>query len=409
MNAEVTMSPPGPTRILYVLNSASTGGANRSLSVLLAGLDRARFTPCAVVPKAGPILDRLRELDVPVEILPLPLMSRVHASRTGKFKAAVRNRRNVWRLARRLRREGIGIVHTNTIFPLGGALAARQARTPHVWHLREGLDTPEYDLRFGEERTRRMISDLSDAMICISSYVQHVSVSIRGLPRSRVIPNAVEMMPERDVREPGRPVTIGCVGLIGRKKRTQVFIEAALRVAAVRPDVRFVVAGRPVAGEEKIVETSQRRIRDARVDERFDWPGFVSNPADLFARMDLLIHPGVHEAFGRVLIEAMSWGIPVVSVRSGAIPEVIRDGATGLLVPPDDARALADAALGILLDPRRYTKFSRAARRDVIERFDPDLHVRDVTRLYDELLGAPRSASSRRVRRPTPDGRVTRR
>ena len=117
---------PAPRRILYVLNSPTTGGANRSLCVLLAGLDRARFSPQVVVPRPGPLLDRLQALDVPVHILPLPSLGRLKASLTGKLKATVRNGRNVLRLARLLRRDRIDLVHTNTIFPLGGALALQR-------------------------------------------------------------------------------------------------------------------------------------------------------------------------------------------------------------------------------------------------------------------------------------------
>ena len=383
------MPPPAPRRILYVLNSPSTGGANRSLSVLLAGLDRARFSPRVVVPKPGPLLDRLQAMDVPVHILPLPSLARLQASFTGKIKAAVRNGRNVLRLARLIRRDRIGLVHTNTIFPLGGALAARLAGVPHVWHLREGMDAPMYNLRLGRGASLRLMASLSAALICISHYVESVSVLATARGKAVIIPNALESLPEAIPRPLSEPLTIGCVGLISQQKRTRVFVEAAALIAAARPESRFVVAGRAGSGDENLLAECRERVRELGIDDRFEWPGFVADPTHLYRRMHLLIHPAVHEGFGRVLIEAMSWGIPVVAVDSGASPELIQDGTTGRIVTADDPRAIADAALGIVATQAGYARMGAAARAELDGRFGPGDHARDVIGVYDHVLGSP--------------------
>ncbi len=381
------MSGQRPAPILYVLNSASTGGANRSLSVLLRGLDRRRFRPLAVAPSPGPFQQTLERLEVPCSLLPCASLARLRASPLGKIKAAARNAFNLARLVELAEGHGVRLIHTNTVFPLGGALAARLVPLPHVWHLREGLDTPQYDLRFGPRASRALLGGLSDQLICISDYVRRVSVPDSAQNRATVIPNALETVPPPRPRGLASPPVVGCVGLLGAKKRTDLFVEAAAALARRIPGVGFVVAGRPTAGEEEVLERCQRRAAALGVAESIRWAGHVADPGTLYQELDLLLHPGVHEAFGRVLIEAMSWGIPVVGVRSGAVAEIVEDGITGRVVDPDDAEALAAAAAAILAAPAEHARMSQAARVRVQERYAPATHVAAVEAVYHGLLG----------------------
>ncbi len=381
------MKRDNPSTILYVLNSPSLGGANRSLSILLAGLDRARFRPVAILPAEGPFVHRLEDLDVPMHVFTLPSLARRSASVLGRSKGRVRDAWNLLRLRKLLKEEGVRLVHTNTIFPLGGAVVAKWSSLPHVWHLREGLDTPQYDLSFGRAASSRIIGALSDRMICISDYVRRVSVPERARDRAVVIPNALEQEPRAHVR--GSPATpnLGFVGLLGSKKRTPIFIEAAAVIAHAFPKARFLVAGRPSAGEEGIVDVCRTRASVLGIEDRIEWLGLVDDMEAVYERIDLLLHPGVHEAFGRVLIEAMSRGIPVVSVDSGAVAEVVEDGVTGRVVPPDDPQRLAEAAIACLSDADAYDSLARAARTRTLERFQAATHVRRVTEVYNDLLG----------------------
>jgi glycosyltransferase involved in cell wall biosynthesis len=372
--------------ILFLLNSSSLGGANRSLSVLLSGLDRNQYRPIVVTPRPGPFMDRLAALSIPCTILPLPLLGRLQASLPGKMKAALRNGFNFIRLIRLILKERVDLIHTNTVFPLAGGMAATLLEIPHVWHLREGIDTPEYDLRFGKTLSRLILAGLASRMICISDYVRRTSVPEDARDRAVVIPNALETIPaDAAPLDPESPV-IGTIGLMGAKKRTALFVEAATLIAQALPTATFRLAGRPTAGEEDVVETCRASVAAAGLENRFSWPGFVSDEDKLYADLQLLIHPGVHEAFGRVLIEAMSRGIPVIGVRSGAIPEVVQDGVTGFIVPPDDAQALADAALTLLGDRAKFRAMSATCRRIAVEQFGPSAHVDRVNEVFQKLL-----------------------
>ena len=99
------------------------------------------------------------------------------------------------------------------------------------------------------------------------------------------------------------------------------------------------------------------------------------------------------EAFGRVPCEALAASRPVVATSVGATPEVLRDGETALVVPPDDPGALAVAIESLLLDPERARSLAEAGRRDVLERFAPERSLATFTRLVFELTDRDRATA----------------
>jgi len=106
----------------------------------------------------------------------------------------------------------------------------------------------------------------------------------------------------------------------------------------------------------------------------------------LFAQADLFVLPSEQESFGLAALEALASGVPVVASDVGGLPEVVRDGETGLLVPPHDPRALAVAVLELLRDEPRRAAMGRAARADATARFRPGPVLDRFEALYRELL-----------------------
>ena len=102
--------------------------------------------------------------------------------------------------------------------------------------------------------------------------------------------------------------------------------------------------------------------------------------------MDLLVLPSLNEGMGRVLLEAQVMGKPVIGTRVGGIPDVIREGGTGLIVPPKDPRALAEAILNLLRDPERCRAMGEAGKKWVDEKFGVEVMVSQISKLYEELL-----------------------
>jgi glycosyltransferase involved in cell wall biosynthesis len=173
---------------------------------------------------------------------------------------------------------------------------------------------------------------------------------------------------------------LSAVGLLKARKGHEVLFRALPTVLAEFPEVSLLVVG---AGP--IREKLERRVSQLGLSGSVRFTGFRSDVLRLMRAIDILVLPSQNEGFGYVLAEAMSVGKPVVATRISSIPEVVGEEA-GLLVPPGDASALADAILQLLRDPHRAQQMGRAGRRRVRELFDVERMLDEIERLFDQVI-----------------------
>ncbi|MCU0606296.1 MAG: glycosyltransferase [Candidatus Edwardsbacteria bacterium] len=388
------------TRVLFFDHVPFLGGAEQSLLDILRGLDRERFEPLLLVTSPGPLAERALAIGVAVRYITVPeavLRRKRYAIRLlspRSFRDALRLLPVVVRLAALCRRERIGVVHTNTLKAhLIGGLAGRLCGCRVVWHFRDILVRP------GLRRLIVWLSRrLSDRVIAISGAVKDQFGA--GYPASRieVIYNAIDgdevrrqaaagdrLALRRELGVPEGARLVGMVGQIARWKGQEHFIRAAALLAPRFPDVRF-----PIIGEVQFDEWEYKTeliglIRELRPAERIILPGHHHDVLSRIGALDALAHCSVEpEPFGRIVIEAMALGVPVVAASGGAIDEIITDGKTGIMVPPCDARALAMALAMLLEQPRRAASLGAAAREMAGRRFSM---AGMVARINDVLEG----------------------
>jgi glycosyltransferase involved in cell wall biosynthesis len=151
--------------------------------------------------------------------------------------------------------------------------------------------------------------------------------------------------------------------------------------------VQAVIVGGALFGQDAYETRIREQASRLGLDGRVRFLGFRSDVPELMASMDAVAHTSVvAEPFGRVVVEAMMCGRPVVATRGGGVTEIIRDGETGLLVPPGDASALA-AALGcILSQPALAERLAQQGREDVSRRFSLEETCRSVSALLSEAV-----------------------
>ncbi len=215
----------------------------------------------------------------------------------------------------------------------------------------------------------------------------------RALPVSD--PTVIEKFRAAHGLEPNRGMVLSGAALF-LNKGYALAIEALARVAAARP-VDYVVCG---AGDDahRIRETSDRAGLPIR------YLGQLSSADWLVAlhSADIVLHPATGELFGNVVAEAMLHARAVVALDSGATPEVVgRDGVAGLLVPPDDPGALANAVTSLLDDPARRAAMGAAGRARILSAFPLEAMESGYVRLIEGLAGVPRSMPA-----PSPSGQV---
>lgn len=201
----------------------------------------------------------------------------------------------------------------------------------------------------------------------------------------------------RDLREElGIPAGKTLVGSIGRFvdiKGYRYFIDAAAVIAKKRDDIYFVLAGDGPLREEYL-----EMLKTNGLEHRFHLIGWQERAANVIKAMDIFVLSSLNEGMGRVIIEAMCLGKPVIATKVGGVPSVVSDD-TGILIEPGSAEAIEGAISRLMEDPSRAREMGRRAREKAISGYSSDKMVEDLDALYKRLLferGMGRGVEGRR-------------
>jgi glycosyltransferase involved in cell wall biosynthesis len=378
-------------RVLYVNASGELAGAEIMLVDLVARLERARWEPLVVLPDAGALSAALDGVGVPWRVWPLATLRarRELTSPAALVRAGLRLPRSALALARLIRREGVALVHTNSSAVLDGALAARLAGVPHVWHVRELVRGPWFALR-------PVVRALSARVLCTSRAVAaHVGGPGAGLVvvpdgvacrAASAFPQGAHTPPRAWPWPPGAPV-VGMIARINGLKGHDDFIEAAARVRAHFPEARFVIGGGALPAYAALEHALHARARELGLaDVAFLGTLTRDEVQAVLAGLNVFVMPSrVVEGFGIAALEAIAEGVPVVATGGGP-EEFVTPGETGLLIPRGDPAALADAVGALLADPARAQMLGRAGQARVCREFTLERHVATVEAVYRELV-----------------------
>jgi len=353
-------------------------------SVNHAHLLHSRFrSVCLVLPGPGPIEDRAYQADLPV--LSLPIQNR--GLRFGLFRRSLfRDVRMVvgsrWRyyrsLCRELRREP-GLVHIHSrasIAPLALA-AARRCGVPSVLHFRETATTSRRD-RFWVW----LLSRQASAVICVSEGIRRgYGKSIRD--RAQVIHNFIEKFPSVKSVQNEIPRVI-LVGQIGRSKGVDLFLEVCriLRDDGISFEAEMIGAWN--SDEEQ--SSSLRYIREHQLETMVKIQGVVEDMVPVYEGMDILLLPTRRDSLPRVVMEAMSYGVPVVATRIDGLPEMVEEGRTGFLVESEKAPEFAARMKQLLEDASLRRQMGEAGRTRARKLFSSEIYASKMLELYWSLL-----------------------
>jgi glycosyltransferase involved in cell wall biosynthesis len=378
-------------RVVYVDHCARLAGAEIALLRLLPELSEVEKH--VILAEEGPLENRLRDVGVSVEVLPMREMVRAFPRElvvpgrrvvAGVVHAAL----YASRLAVRLARLKPDIVHTNSLkAALYGGLAARAARRPVIWHLRDRI-AEDYLPATAVRLTRSMGRNLPDTCIAVSAE----TLSTLGAAANRY------EIPARVILDPV-PAPVGverksegplCVGMVGRMtpwKGQHIFLKAFARAFA-DDSARAVMIGAPLFGEERYESTLRSLSSELDLDGRCDFRGFREDIWKELASLDILVHASViPEPGGTVVLEGMAAGVPVVASAAGSPTEVIEDGITGRLYRAGDAEALAGVLRDLASDASLRARLGSAAREKATE-FAPAVVAEQVMEVYREVVAS---------------------
>lgn len=369
-------------RIAHLVEGLEIGGLERVVQTLVRHADRRRYrVEVIALSRGGPLAGEIEAGGTPVRVLGL----------RGYYPI------DILRAARALCGPcAPHLVHSHGHFAgaLGRAAAAWAGIPAKIHHLHT-LDT---SLRARHRHLERWLARLTDRIVCCSRAVETFAAEVHGLPRSLLvaIPNGIDPAPILDREaarrllgdEPPAAPVIGCIGGLNPHKGQDVLLRACARLGPwfVPGTVVFIGDGPERPRLERLVE-------DSGLAGRVRFLGRRSDARRLLPAFDLVVVPSVaREGLGLAALEAMDAARPVIASRVGGLVEVIEDGRTGVLVPPGDPAALADAIRSMFERPDRGRALGEAARWRVESEFRATRMTRSVEAIYEEALHERRAA-----------------
>jgi glycosyltransferase involved in cell wall biosynthesis len=372
-----------PSKILYLSPTSQMGGGEQSLLGIITAIDKTRFQPVVLCPDEGPLVNKLREYKIEVIILPIPRLRRLNF---------ILNFKTLYQLISIIKKDKIVLVHGNgTRENLVGGLAGKINDIPVVWHCRN-LIVP------GMVDWERHFYQLPSVIIANSQAVSlrflfkgripaKVKVIYNGVDVNTFSPNVDGKIIRDELEISSDEILIGMVGRIGEGKGHKYFLEAAQKLTEFCKNCRFMVVGDTIFNEKLLTKNNfVKYCEKLGISSHVIFTGHRSDIPHIMASLDVLTLATEAEPFGRVLIEAMAAGKPVIATNAGGVPEIVLDGQTGILVPPRDSHALAAAMLTLVRDSKLRRKMGECGRKRAEINFSNKTMIEKVEQLYSQLI-----------------------
>lgn len=356
-------------RVLY-LNpfSQQVSGPDESLLTLLGALIPMGVEAHLVLPRPGPQVPRHEALGVKVHYAPLTVLKRRPG--LGTLLLPFRLARGVAAVARIARRERVDLIHTNMEVVLDGAIVSRLLRIPHVLHYRGNTND---DPKLVFDVLTRFWTATAEKIICISNATAEIFRKRGLVAKVEVVYNPVDVDAfataevsneiRRELGAGPSDVLVGTVGRIHPRKDVATFLRAGALVAKEVPGLKLVVVGSAEAPEEVTYQLDMRALaRDLSIVDRLTWAGARRDMPRVLKALDVFVLCSRHEGFGRVVVEAMAAGTPMVLSREGALPELAEDGRLGSLAVAGDAQSFAVATALLRCDKAAGAARAQEAR-----------------------------------------------
>ena len=360
-------------RILVAHPSPDLYGSDWQLVETIHGLIETGHEVLVALPQDGPLVAVLRDAGARVAVMPFTVLRKALLSPTGLTKLSAQAAPEIARLRAVIRASRAEVVLTNTVTIPWWPVAASAAGVPVLAHVHEAEDTQRRIIRAGLNApllaASRIVANSGAARDAL------LDAQPRLASRTEVVHNGVAG-PDRPLeplrpRQPGDSFRIAMVGRLSPRKGV---------------DASLSVCGSVFPGYEWYEAELRERAGQEDLKGHVELLGYVHPTWPVLEAADAVVVPSRAEPFGNTAVEAMHAARPLVASRVQGLAEVVTDSVTGLLVPADDAQALADALGSLAADPALAGRLAQQGEREAAERFSVAGYRATMTRIVDELL-----------------------
>lgn len=361
-------------KVMLTITDLSIGGIELVNLNLASHLDKSRFEVTLVCWRGGgPLLTRVKEGDFKLVIFNLPSWNFIW---------------NIYRYYKEMKRLQIDVLHGNP-----GTYARVAAYIAGVPVIISSLHNMYPNLNKIILNMNRLLGKITDRFVAVSDAVGRYTSKIEwiGSKKLEKIYNGINMesftnLPEKAKtrKELGFTYNVSLVATVGRltdQKGVDIFIRSCMEISRQYKRVRFIIVG-----EGPCRKDLENLVEDLGMEEEIEFWGARHDIPKILSALDIMVVPSRWAGFELTLAEAMAAGVPVVASKVGPIPEVIADGETGILVPAEDPKALADAVIQLLGDSSLRKRMGEAGKKRVLEKFTVQKMVSQYEALYERLV-----------------------
>lgn len=382
-----------PRILLVASDNQPASGAFLSMSVLGRILkENYPVEPFIILPNNGTGTAVLDEYHLVYCLVPssdwvVPIdLERTEAVQKSILNKKRKNELAIQKLVNLIQENEIDLVHINTTYSYVGAIAARRANIPYIWHIREFVEEDQGKTLWDRKLGNQLIAEAT-RVIAISRSIYEKYASIVPAEKLLCIYNGIDKsrfyFPEKEILSQNH-VTFIMVGGFQAYKGHLEFAKACVEVdrdGFADFDILFVGKG-----DLLVMDQVKKVLKNGKLLSRAQFLGYQANVQDYLKKSDIAFTCSTSEAFGRTTVEAMLSGNLVIGANTSGTKELIRDGQTGYLYIQGDVHSLAETIKKALRDRKKSRAIASAGREEMVSTMTADINAAKIYGVYKEIL-----------------------
>lgn len=376
-------------RICFVLPEAHKWGAHKALIETIDALKEQGVECFVVLPSGRELSSELSSRGIPCCTIPYrwwmrdkkaPLSKRLSRTLLHLIMAVI--------VALKIRQWQCDVVYTNTISVCVGAFAAAFLGRPHIWHIHEfGYEDHGHVFDLGQNLSLRLVDKLSSVCIVNSKAVAQKYQQFIKPSKLKVVYQTVNVVlggSLTSIMTPTPAFKCLIVGRLVEGKRQEDAIRAIVELVQASVGIELYIVG---DGNPQYLQYLQTIVTESKLEKHIMFVGYVENAFPFMQSADVVLVCSRCEAFGRVTVEGMRAGKPVIGTRSGGTKELIQDGFNGLLYTPEDHKELAQKIRYIYEHPAVAKQMGENGQQWVASNFSQERYGEEILTLLKPLTG----------------------
>lgn len=376
--------------ILYIHAGAELYGADIVLLNLIKGLDKEKYNPIVILPCEGPLVEKMQENNIKVEIVPYPILRRKYFNIKGIINYLFDYLKYSKVLVKKSKEYEIDIVHVNTIAVLEGIYLKKKLNKRLIWHIHEILEKPKFIASF----LAKLVAKYSDEVIVVSKAVKEnlkkyanfkdkIKIIYNGVNNEKFNPNNETNYLKKEFKIPNDAVVIGMIGRINSWKGQKDFIDATSNILDKYNNAYAIMVGGVFEGQEWRIEELKEYIKNKNNANRIILENFREDSNNIHNLFDIFVLPSTEpDPLPTVVLEAMATAKPIVGYRHGGICEMVKEGYNGLLAEPKNIQELSNKIEEMLLQD--YKVIGKNSYKRQREYFSLESYINNFEKLYNK-------------------------